>query len=338
MTKYHTIITGAGPAGLACATTLAQAGKKILVLERNRRIGPKVCAGGITWSGIKNRVPANLIEKSFYEQQVFTNWQQAVISSHEPLVSTLDREVFGQWMLQEALAAGVEVRTSTMVKSFTDNRLQTGSEEFEFRFLVGADGSSSTIRRLLNIPTHKVGVGINYFVPGDFPTMEWHLNDKFFANGYGWVFPHRHSASIGAYADRQSMTPARLKKNFHLWAEKRGINLGQAKMSSALINNYFRGWRFGNCFLVGDRAGLASALTGEGIYQAIVSGEEVALTILNPDHDSLTMNKLLARHNLHSRMVSLTSTNRLTCRIVTEATVLALRNGLIPFSALEMAS
>ncbi|MCK4838916.1 MAG: NAD(P)/FAD-dependent oxidoreductase, partial [Desulfobulbaceae bacterium] len=189
-----------------------------------------------------------------------------------------------------------------------------------------------------NIPTHKIGVGINYFVPGDFPAMEWHLNDKFFANGYAWVFPHRNSASIGAYADRQSMTPANLKKNFHLWAEKRGINLGQAKMSSALINYDFRGWRFGNCFLVGDAAGLASALTGEGIYPAIVSGEEAALTILNPNHDSIAMKKLMARHNLHRRMVSLTSTNKLVCRIVTEAMVLALRTGLIPFSALEMAS
>jgi geranylgeranyl reductase len=338
MTKYHTIIAGGGPAGLACATILARAGKKVLVLERNRRIGPKVCAGGITWSGIKNRVPADLIEKSFCEQKVFTRWQQTVISGQEPLISTIDREALGQWMLKEALAAGVEVRTSAQVKGFADNRLQTGSEEFEFRFLVGADGSSSTIRRLLNIPTNKVGVGINFFVPGDFPAMEWHLNDKFFANGYGWIFPHRRSASIGAYADRQSMTPTRLKKNFHLWAEKRGINLGQAKMTSALINYDFRGYRFGNCFLVGDAAGLASALTGEGIYPAIISGEEAARTILDPNHDSIVMRKLLARHNLHRRMVSLTGSNRLACRLVTETMVLALRTGLIPFSALEMAS
>ncbi|MEN8136343.1 MAG: NAD(P)/FAD-dependent oxidoreductase [Thermodesulfobacteriota bacterium] len=338
MTKYHTIITGGGPAGLACATMLAQAGKKTMLLERNRRIGPKVCAGGITWSGIKNRVPANLIEKSFCEQRVCTRWQQTIISGREPLVSTIDREILGQWMLKEALAAGVEVKTATPARSFTDNHLQTDSEEFEFRFLVGADGSGSTIRRLLNIPTDKVGVGINYFVPGDFPAMEWHLNNKFFANGYGWIFPHSHSASIGAYADRQNMPPARLKKNFHLWAEKHGINLGQAKMSSALINYDFRGYRFGNCFLVGDAAGLASALTGEGIYPAIISGEEAAQTILNPDYDSIIMKKLLARHNLHRRVVSLTGSNKLTCRMVTEAMVLALRKGLIPFSALEMAS
>ncbi len=338
MTKYHTIIAGAGPAGLACATMLAQAGKKVLVLERNSRIGPKVCAGGITWSGIKNRVPADLIEKSFCEQRVFTRWQQTVISSQNPLVSTIDREALGQWMLKEALAAGAEVRTSTVVKGFSANRLQTGSEEFEFRFLVGADGSSSTVRRLLGIPTDKVGVGVNFFVPGNFPAMEWHLNDKFFANGYAWIFPHRHSASIGAYADRRSMSPARLLKNFHLWTEKRGINLGQSKMSSALINYDFRNWRFGNCFLVGDAAGLASPLTGEGIYPGIISGEEAALTILDPDHNSIVMKKLLARHNLHRKMVSLTGTNKLACRIVMETMVVALRTGLIPFSALEMAS
>lgn len=338
MIKYHTIIAGAGPAGLTCATILAQAGKKVLVLERNHRIGPKVCAGGITWSGIKNRVPPQLIEKSFCEQKVCSHWQQTVIRAREPLISTIDREVFGQWMLQEALTAGVEVKTSAQVKSFTDNRLKTGSEEFEFDFLVGADGSSSTIRRLLNIPTDKVGVGINFFVPGDFPAMEWHLDNKFFANGYGWIFPHRHSASIGAYVDRQSMTPAILKKNFHLWTQKHGINLGQGKMTSALINYDYRGWRFDNCFLVGDAAGLASALTGEGIYPAIISGEEAAKTILNPHHDSVAMKNLLARHNLHRRMVSLTASNKLICRLITEAMVTALRTGLIPFSALEMVS
>ena len=61
----HTLIVGAGPGGLACATVLAGNGKDVLVTERKKRIGPKVCAGGITWSGLISRVPANLAEKSF---------------------------------------------------------------------------------------------------------------------------------------------------------------------------------------------------------------------------------------------------------------------------------
>lgn len=323
---------------MACATVLAQAGKKVLVLERNSRIGSKVCAGGITWSGIKNRVPADLIEKSFCEQKLFTRWQQTTISSKEPLISTINRETLGQWMLKAALTAGVEIRTSTAIKSFSADCLQASNEEFEFRFLVGADGSSSTVRRLLGIPTNKVGVGINFFVQGDFPAMEWHLDDKFFANGYAWIFPHRQTASIGAYIDRQRMAPTKLLKNFHLWTAKHGINFGQSKMTSALINYDFRGWQFGNCFLIGDAAGLASALTGEGIYPAIVSGEETASTILDPNHNSIAMKKLLSRHKLHRRMVSVTGSNKLACRIIMETMALTLRTGLIPFSTMEMAS
>jgi geranylgeranyl reductase len=337
MPEYHTIIVGAGPAGLTCATALAQAGKKVLVLERNRRVGPKVCAGGITWSGLRKRVPSELIERSFPDQEVFTGWQKTTIAAREPLVSTVSRETLGRWMLKETRAAGAEVKTATAVKSFSGKRLRTDRDEFAFRFLVGADGSGSTTRRLLGIPTDRVGVGINYFVPGDFPAMEWHLNDKLFTNGYAWVFPHRRTASIGAFCDRSSLTPAQLLKNLHLWAEKRGINLDRTKMTSALINCDFRGWRFGNCFLAGDAAGLASPLTGEGIYPAIISGEEIARAILDPGYNSVAMQKLLSRHRLHRRVISLTGGNRLACRLVMESLVMALRTGLVPFTALEMA-
>ena len=84
MTEYHTIISGAGPAGLACATLLAKSGRKVLILERHNRVGPKVCAGGITGSGIINRVPADLIERSFPDQHVFTGWQKTIITDKNP--------------------------------------------------------------------------------------------------------------------------------------------------------------------------------------------------------------------------------------------------------------
>jgi len=338
MTEYHTIITGAGPAGLACATMLAKSGRKVLVLERNNRVGPKVCAGGITWSGIINRVPADLIERSFQDQHVFTAWQKTIITGKTPLVSTIDRQVLGQWMLQEALEAGAELKTSETVRELSGNLIRTGRETLKFRYLVGADGSSSTVRRLLGIPTDMVGYGINFFVPGNFPDMEWHLNDRFFSNGYAWVFPHKGSASIGAYVSRGVLKPATLLKNFHLWAEKRGISPERSRLTSALINYDFRGWRFGNCFLAGDAAGLASALTGEGIYPAIVSGEETARAILDQGYKSVAMEKLLRRHALHRRIVLMTSGSRLACRMIMETLVAGLRTGTVPFSALEMAS
>lgn len=42
---YDVIIVGAGPSGLSAAKILAQNNKKVLVLEKNSIIGPKVCGG-----------------------------------------------------------------------------------------------------------------------------------------------------------------------------------------------------------------------------------------------------------------------------------------------------
>ena len=45
----NAVIVGAGPGGLACARLLAEHGLDVLVLERKKEAGPKVCGGGITW-------------------------------------------------------------------------------------------------------------------------------------------------------------------------------------------------------------------------------------------------------------------------------------------------
>jgi geranylgeranyl reductase len=337
MKKYHTVIVGAGPAGLACAALLARAGREVLVLERRHRVGPKVCAGGITWSGIQQRLPEKLLQKVFPDQYLQTPWQQTVISASQPLVSTVSREELGQWQLDQARDAGARILHNTAVGRLAAGQLEAGGKTIGFQYLVGADGSASKVRQHLGLPTLTVGVGVNCFVPGKFERMEWHLDPAYFNNGYAWVFPHRDCASIGAYASRLTTRPLILQKNFRRWADKHGINLGAAKQTAALINYDYRGWRFGNFFLIGDAAGLASPLTGEGIYPAIISGEEAARAILDPAYRAPQLAALLVRQRLHRRLVELTGTSRLACRLTLEGLVLALRTGLVPFTALEMA-
>jgi flavin-dependent dehydrogenase len=48
METFDVIIVGAGPAGLRCAEILATSELSVLLLEKNEKMGQKVCAGGIT--------------------------------------------------------------------------------------------------------------------------------------------------------------------------------------------------------------------------------------------------------------------------------------------------
>lgn len=339
---YQAVIVGAGPGGLTCAKVLAEHGVTCLVIEQKSKIGPKVCAGGITWSGLIQTVPEHLIERSFTSQHIKTRLQKFHIRSRTPIIATVNRETLGRYMAGQALAAGAEILTSTRVSAIDNNSVHIkdkrddNQKSISCDYLVGADGSSSIVRRHLGLQSVNMGVGIHYQIPGKVEKMEWHLDSRYFKNGYGWIFPHKESLSIGAYIDKNSMSPQLLKKNTIQWAQSKGFDLTSARPRAEFINFDYKGHQFDNVFLLGDAAGLASPLTGEGIYPAIISAESIAKTILDPDHDQTDINRLIDKQRFFLKMVKMTGRSNCLNTIVIELAALSLRLGLTRFQDIEM--
>lgn len=341
--SYDVIIIGAGPGGLACAAVTASHGLTTLVLERKEIVGKKVCAGGITWNGLLKKIPFDIAERQFTEQLVFARFQKVCVSSPTPMIATVNRENLGQKMAEKAEHAGAVIRLGCQVVNIDstsilcENKATGRKERLTFTRLIGADGSSSLVRRSLGLPVTKLGIGITYQIPGQYPEMEWHLNSSLFANGYAWIFPHRESASIGAYVDSKRMKAITLKNNLLHWADMYGYPLRNYQPSSELINFDYRGWHFANTYLIGDAAGLASGLTGEGIYSAIISGETVGNFIANPDYDTTPLKNLIKNHAIHRTMVNLTGKSKIIATIAFEIITFCLKNKFLDFSRIEMA-
>jgi len=301
---FDIIIIGAGPGGLSCAKELEKTDLKVLLIEKNKIIGPKVCAGGVTAKDLSLlHLPKKLIEFSYKKIITETPNVRTDFVCPEVFTCTIDRAEFGQW--QKSQLQKTAILTGKRVVGINhDSILIDNGDKYCFKYLVGADGSNSMVRRHLKIKTKALYTGIQYIIPRvDFDTRELVLrfSDAEFSYLYGWIFPHRKNVSVGTAGLNGQSDFAKLKKNLENWISNLGVSLEDAKFESHSLNVDYRGYEFGNVFLIGDAAGLISAFTGEGIYSAIVSGAEVARKIINPKYKTEKLNELIKLLNLHRK-------------------------------------
>lgn len=341
--KYDAVIVGGGPGGLRCAAFLSERGVKVLLLERQKSFGKKVCAGGITWGGLITSLPEKLIQKTFSSQRIRTRHQDFKIDAGKPMIGTVNRRDLGAHMAELALRHGAELKTGCRVIDIeTDRVLFTegnSAHQVSYEFLVGADGSNSKVRKFLGLdnPPTKHGIGLHYLVPVGGTEMVWNFDSELFGSGYSWIFPHHSCASVGCYLPDSSMAPRLLKKNLDRWLVDQEIRTDGCRFEADKINIDYRGWRFGNRYLVGDAAGLASPLTGEGINPAWVSAEAVAATITEVDYQPEHLQRIIKRHHTHQTMSRIAGRSWLMSVLLSEFSALLLRFKLIGFEKFEMA-
>jgi flavin-dependent dehydrogenase len=122
-------------------------------------------------------------------------------------------------------------------------------------------------------------------------------------NGYFWVFPHVAYTSVGAVAPKRLVPPSALRRYLDGRLAALGVAPASAPFEGATLEVEFRGFHFpGQVHLAGDAAGVPSSLTAEGIYAALVTGEEVARGILEPSYRAVDATSWLRVKRRHDRL------------------------------------
>jgi geranylgeranyl reductase len=312
MEKYDVIIIGGGPAGLKCAEILKGTDLRVLLLEKEPIFGDKLCAGGLTANDLKLlNIPDEIIEHKISETSMCSPKRVSSTHAKAPFLYTVNRKTLGAW--QRSLlddAKNITVLTNARATRIDDTAitLKDGTQ-FSYDHLVGAEGHASIVRKYLKIPVDKKIIGIQYTIPRNpvTPRLEIHLDAKLFKAWYAWIFPHKDCIAVGCCSDPKILPPKQLTQNFHKWLRKIGIDHSGLKLHTYPICYDHRGLRFkkGKIFLIGEAAGMACGLTGEGIYQSMVSGQEAAHMILDPNHKSDLMRKALRYNNIQNNIMRL---------------------------------
>jgi len=301
MKSYEIIIVGAGPAGLKCAEVLAKNNKKVLVLEKDSIFGDKVCAGGLTLKDLELGIPNKIIQRKFKKVIIHTPHQDTEIKLDKPFIATLDRKDLGKWMADNARKQGAELQLNSKVAKISNNKVTINKKDkIQYKYLIGADGANSIVRKSLKLKNNNILGAFQYISKKRFKNLELFIDPEKYGPLYLWIFPYKNSVSIGTSTDlsKEIKQPAlgidipKIKKNFEKFCKEK-IDIKKSKFQGFTINYDYQGHEFKNKFLIGDASGFASGLTGEGMYFAIKSREDVANKIINKTHKCSNINDIL---------------------------------------------
>ncbi len=282
--KFDVVIVGGGFGGIKCADVLKDSSFKVALIEKKKEFGEKVCAGGITLEDLKY-IPSKLINFPFKKIFFFFKNKKVPFPKEGEIISSIERkEVAKEYIKKIERSQNVELLPNTFAEEVEDRntlKLKSG-KRIKFKYLVGADGVLSIVRRYLRIPKKRIFSTLQYKIPKEMKDFEVYLDSKLFGTGYLWIFPHKGYTFVGCGTEFNKIHLKKLKKTLDTWIIKKEIysKISHLKPESFLINADYRGYRFGNIFLAGDAAGLACGITGKGIYPAFLSGEQIGLEIL----------------------------------------------------------
>jgi len=290
MTDADVIVIGAGPAGCAAAYDLARSGMTVLILDRKVFPRLKPCGGALTVKAVKRLRYSIAPVIKFVARDLDVSLRRERtrrFESRHPIAVMTERMEFDAFCLGAAISSGGKFKLIEDIEDIgeSDSEVEIaleGGEILRARYAIGADGANSRTRRLLapKAPTQALALEAR-IRPKHSARFSMRFDFDSVPGGYGWIFPKGDHLNVGLYSQEREQRITKTDLSAYI-----AHAVGDAEVDQMVGFPLCVGARRplltnSRVFLVGDAAGLAEPLLGEGIHNAIKSGQIAAHAILS---------------------------------------------------------
>lgn len=312
MRRTDTLILGGGPAGSAAAITLARAGGRPLLLERQRETGDALCGGFLSWHSLAvlERLGVQVQGAHVDRVRLFAGTGTAEAKLPRPALGVSRRQL-DTALLDEAERLGGRIERGIHVREVDGRTLRADGERFAPERLLLATGKHDLRGAARPKPAGDPALGLRVRL-GPSPVLdrlvsgaiELHLFDR----GYAGLVQQEDGTANLCLAVRKSRlaeagNPRALLDAIGAEVPPLGERLAWLAADPEIdaVGAVPYGWRTAatqeGVYRLGDQAAVIPSLAGEGMGIALASGVMAAETVLH-GRSAPAFQQALARRTL----------------------------------------